>query len=306
LKRCKKYLSRPPTLAGLLGSISGGDCLEPPVFLIATDYEFTNCGERCVNSMSQRPMFENMTTAGRVTLAKEKITRVVGHLLYVLELHENNAIALYSSTLSAQIPVSFAAHAFNVFQQGLHEIEIVRLCALWDQAKLKKENIPTVIKLIDDPDVIDSLAEGISAFWRGHQGGAPASAWPQSSAMFGEEQAKKARHELPKVIADGRKIMASPKLTSIMTLRDKHLAHSLSETWLEQKSGPIDPMRYGDEHELLDATVPIVDTLHCWVNGSNILFDESRRIARENAEALWTACKFKIDPNFKTTENRVP
>jgi AbiU2 len=241
-------------------------------------------------------MFENITIAERVTLAKEKTERVVGHLLDVLELHENNAIALYSSTLSAQIPVSFAAHAFNVFQQGLHEIEIVRLCALWDQAKLKKENIPTVIKLIDHPDVIESLAQGISAFWKGHQGSVPAFAGAQSPALFGEGQAQKARIELPKVLADGRKIMASPKLTSIMNWRDKHLAHLLLQTWLEQKSGPIDPMKYRDEHELLDATVPIVDTLHCWVNGSNIAFDDFRRIARKNAEALWTACKFKIDP----------
>jgi hypothetical protein len=241
-------------------------------------------------------MFKNRTIADRVTLAKERIAQVVGHLLYVLELHENNAIALYSSTLSAQIPISFAAHAFNVFQQGLHEIEIVRLCALWDRAELEKENIPTVIELVDHPDVIESLAQGISAFWKGHQGGVPAFAGAQSPALFGEGQAQKARDELPKVIADGRKIMASPKLTSIMNRRHKHLAHSLSQTRREQKSGPIAPMKYGDEHEILEATVPIVDTLHCWVIGSSILFDDSRRIARKNAEALWTACKFKIDP----------
>jgi hypothetical protein len=240
-------------------------------------------------------LFENMTIADRVTLAKEKIERVVDHLLYVLELHENNAIVLYSSTLSAQIPLSFAAHAFNAFQQALHQFEIVRLCALWDGPELEKENIPIVIELVDHPDVIESLAQGISAFWKGHEGGVPAFAGAQSRALFGEGQAQKARHELPKVIAAGRETMASPKLTSIMNLRHKHLAHSLSQTRPEQKSNPIAPMKYGDEHEILDATVPIVDTLHCWVIGSNILFDESRRIARENAEALWTACKFKID-----------
>jgi hypothetical protein len=39
---------------------------------------------------------------------------------------------LYSDTLSSQIPTSFAANAFNVFQRGMHQFEIVRLCALWD------------------------------------------------------------------------------------------------------------------------------------------------------------------------------
>src|SRR3954470_12232173 len=111
-------------------------------------------------------MFAKMAVPERGSLAKEKIRRVVDHLLYVLELHENNAIVLYSSTLSAQIPTSFAANAFNVFQRGLHQFEVVRLCALWDRAELEKENIPTVIELIDHPDVIESLAQETMAHWQ--------------------------------------------------------------------------------------------------------------------------------------------
>lgn len=64
-------------------------------------------------------MFENMTTADRVTAAKAKTERVVDHLLYLLELHENKSIIFYSPTLSSQIPTSFAANAFNVFQRAL-------------------------------------------------------------------------------------------------------------------------------------------------------------------------------------------
>jgi hypothetical protein len=86
-------------------------------------------------------MFDKFSTAERVQMAKEKTKRVLDHLLYLLELHENNAIVLYSPTLSRQIPTSRAANAFNVFQQGLHQIEIVRLCALWDTPDLAKENI---------------------------------------------------------------------------------------------------------------------------------------------------------------------
>jgi hypothetical protein len=32
----------------------------------------------------------------------------------------------------------------------MHQFEIVRLCALWDGADAEKENIPTVIELIND------------------------------------------------------------------------------------------------------------------------------------------------------------
>ena len=251
------------------------------------------------------PMFENLTIAERVAEAKEKTRRVVDHLLYVLELHENNAIVLYSPTLSAQIPLSFAANAFKVFQQGLHQFEIVRLCALWDGPDPKKENIPTVIELVDHPDVINSLAQEIST-----QRNAPESvfysddpelqasaiaAYQRIDEQFGEEQAEKARLELRRAIDDGRAIMKSPKHASIMNLRDKHLAHSLSETWREQRTGPIAPMKYGDERYMLDETLPIVETLYCWVNGCSFSFENSRRIDRKNAEALWTACKFKIE-----------
>jgi hypothetical protein len=91
----------------------------------------------------------------RIRIAKEKTRRVVDHLHYLLELHENNAIVLYSPALSQQIPTSFAANAFKVFQDGMHQFEIVRLCALWDGLDLDKENVPTVIELIDHTDVIE-------------------------------------------------------------------------------------------------------------------------------------------------------
>jgi hypothetical protein len=49
-------------------------------------------------------MFENLTIAERVTEAEEKTRRVVDHLLYVLELHENNAIVwLVVSNIALQL-----------------------------------------------------------------------------------------------------------------------------------------------------------------------------------------------------------
>jgi hypothetical protein len=40
------------------------------------------------------------------------------HLFQLIALHENNAIVVYSDTLALQIPRSYAANAFNVFQQA--------------------------------------------------------------------------------------------------------------------------------------------------------------------------------------------
>jgi hypothetical protein len=247
--------------------------------------------------------FGKLTLPERVKTAKEKTERIVDHLVYLLALHENNAIVLYSPTLSSQIPTSYAANAFNVFQRGLHQFEIVRLCALWDRAELHKESIPTIIELIDHNDVIESLVQETASHWNGDVGSIlNPSDDPDQHALeidmlrlgkenSANEQAQKARIELRKAIQDSRAISKSPRLQVIMNLRNKHLAHSLSHTRRE-KAGPIAPMKYGDEREVLNATLPIVESLCCWVNGCSFSFKESKDIGRENAEALWKGCSF--------------
>jgi hypothetical protein len=251
-------------------------------------------------------MFDKLPPAERVKSAKEKTRRVVDHLLYLIELHENNAIVRYSQTLSGQIPTSFAAHAFNAFQRGLHQFEIVRLCALWDAAEAEKENIPTVIELIDNPDVIETLAQETAGYWRNQEAhlyddgsdpdlrAATIERLRLSNEAFAQERAQKAHGGLRKTIDESRAIISSSKLASIMNLRHKHLAHSLTHTRHELTAGPVEPWRYGYERDVLDSTLPIVQALYCWVNGSSFSFEDSREIARKNAEALWGACTFDI------------
>jgi hypothetical protein len=110
-------------------------------------------------------MFEELNSAKRIELAKAKMEKVLDHFLYLLELHANNALVVYSPILSSQITPSYAANAFNVFQRSMHQFEIVRLCALWDGPDAAKENVPTVIELIDDDAIIDMLAEETRQHW---------------------------------------------------------------------------------------------------------------------------------------------
>jgi hypothetical protein len=118
-----------------------------------------------------KPFFANkMSITERIVEAKRKTERVVDHVLYLLALHENNALVTYSPLLSAQIPASYAANAFNVFQQGLHRFEIVRLCTLWDSADPYKENIPTIAELIDSPLIIEALAIETASHWKSSEG----------------------------------------------------------------------------------------------------------------------------------------
>ena len=130
----------------------------------------SNSSDRRGNFLNVRDKIAKLSIAERLTAAKTKTKRVVDHLLYVLELHENNEIIVYSPTLRSQIPTSYAANAFIVFRHGLHQFEIVRLCALWDSPELEKENIPTIIELIDHPEVIETLAQETAAHWTGQDG----------------------------------------------------------------------------------------------------------------------------------------
>jgi AbiU2 len=259
--------------------------------------------------MGGRDKIAELSLSERIKAAKTKTASVVDHLLYLVELHENNALVLYSPLLSSQIPTSHAANAFNVFQRGLHQIELVRLCALWDGIEPEKENVPTIVELIDRPEVVDALAAETAAHWKGIGTGGlmldptddpalqalAADAFQRSNEEFGEQQGQEARASLRKAIDDAREIAGSARLQSIINLRDKHLAHSLTQTRREQKVGPIAPMKYGDERAILDGTLPIVEALYCWINGCGFSFNDSREIDRKNAKALWENCKFSID-----------
>jgi hypothetical protein len=252
-------------------------------------------------------MFENIAKADRIDLAKARIERVLDHLLYVVELHANNEFVVYSKTLSSQIPRSYAANAFLVFQRSMYQIEVVRLCALWDKAEVEKENILIVVELIDDEEIIETLGD---VNLREHSDGSnvgildisddPEIAEVQHQSVveyerwFGREQAAKAKADLRKAIADSREIAASAQLASVMNARDKHLAHSLISTYREKKDGPVAPMKMGDEKALLEASIAIVEKLYRVITGRGFMIDEARETDQRNAAALWNGCKFDV------------
>jgi hypothetical protein len=251
-------------------------------------------------------VFEKLTPAVRIEIAKAKMDKVLDHFLYVIELHANNSFIVYSPTLASKIPTSYAANAFNVFQRSMHQIEIVRLCAIWDSADADKENIPTVVELIDTKEIIEILAEETRSHWA--TAPAPHLLNPsidpdlalieqelldRHNADFGNEQALKAKTELMAAICEVRTTLSSPRLASVMNHRDKHLAHSLTSTRREKRA-PVSPMKNGDGAALLETSIPIVERLYCWVTGKGFSIRNSQEIDQENAEALWSGCKFSV------------
>jgi hypothetical protein len=254
-------------------------------------------------------MFDALSDSERITLAKIRMEKVLGHFINLAALHENNAIVVFSPTLASQIPRSYAANAFNVFQHVMYDFELVRLCATWDRPRDEgdeKESIPTVVELIHNPSVIYALVQAERAQWADIGSRNLASSNPdlselevesirQSEAQFGEERASLAQSELREAISDTQRILASSRLTALRNHRDKYLAHSLTSTHREKAGGPPAPVKYDYATELFDVSIPIVEKLHRWVTGKSFEIAQSQKISRKCAEALWKGCKFMVE-----------
>ncbi|HEX9321686.1 MAG TPA: hypothetical protein VF913_06140 [Xanthobacteraceae bacterium] len=230
---------------------------------------------------------------------------VVAHVIEVIELNEANRIVFYSPALAGQIPTSFAANAFHQFSEALYRYEIVRLCALWDGFDLQKRNLPTVAALVNDTAIIDELVEETRRHWittGTHvmntsedriEREAVRQAVEASERDFADEQGAKARRDLLQTIARTEETFKSPLHAAIANTRDKHLAHALVTTRRE-RSGVIPRMLPGHEGALLQTTMEIAERFFCWINGKSFSFENSRSIARKNAEALWWGCRFQV------------
>ena len=179
---------------------------------------------------------------------------MVDELIRLIALHENNALIFYSPLLTDQIPESFAANAFNVVQESVHRYEIVRLCTFWDGLDLEKSNVPTVIELVDDLLVVNQVVKETKDAW-GRIGTSLLNPDPDPAVQANIEAALRAHEEdcskkqaaeagarLRQAISAARSTIGSPKLTSVMNLRNKSLAHRLAET-REEKRGTVAPMK---------------------------------------------------------------
>ena len=228
-----------------------------------------------------RKQLSVMSTDDRVRLADEKMQRIADELRWLIDLHENNALVVYSPLLASQIPKSFAARAFGVVQGSMLYLEIVRLCALWDKPDMANFSIPTVVELADDDDFQRVLLNRMEPQFRD---------FPE---QIGQREAENTVQRLREAIAAARYMEKSEKLRSAKNLRNKHLTHLLKQTREERKRA-VAPSKHGDEKDLLEETIKIVDGLMLGIKGVDCGWQNSRRIASKNAQALWAGCKIEV------------
>lgn len=233
--------------------------------------------------------------------------KIIGHVLEVVAIQANNECLVYSDRLSKQIPPSYAASAYNVLVQSFFLFAVLRTVSLWDKADENAASILTVVKYIDDEEVLKALAEEIRQTHASYGGRLLSGPDPdpavqaaieksieRSQLDFAEMQARKANRYLRRAICIAKKIEGSPELERLRNTRDKHIAHALTQTRREVVKR-VDPMKYGDEVRLLRQSVWLAETLYCWVNGTSFdIQKDSREIARMHAQELWENTKFDI------------
>jgi hypothetical protein len=123
---------------------------------------------------------------------------------------------LVSDILSKQIPRPRAANAFNIFREAMHQIEVVRLCALWDAVTIDRESIPTAVELVDDEAVIELILERTRAEYATVPNGK--NAWADRAPAG----ALAARRDVVRSLrADGK--IAMPIMNQLQMLRDTSL-----------------------------------------------------------------------------------
>lgn len=228
----------------------------------------------------------SLSAVSRIAAAKRKLKAIEKETWALLHVHENNKFLNYSSLLTKQVRNSYAAHAFVALQDTSLLYEIAHVCSLWDKPRklLSEENsIPAITNLINHPEVIATLVSEANEHFGSSTGG---------RAVTGPRR-KACEASLAFAVTFEKRVSGSPRLMRLRNFRDKFVAHRLSETRLEKRSG-VPLTQYGDEGWLLYRTLVLYQKLELGVAHNSVDIVEQLRLVRHHTQCLWADAKFNI------------
>ena len=212
-------------------------------------------------------------------------------------------MVIYSQKLSAQIPRSCAAHAFNQFQRSMHLFELARLYAMWDELGNDRESVPTIIALFNEPELIDQLVAEAHTFHANEisldtvDSESASKWWKGDRQAFADQVAATLCGKLSFAVSKAGEVLATPQLQALRAFRHSYIAHNLDmPDPSSDDEGSVEKLKCGDETFVLDATVSVADALHHGLNRTAFDWKGSRDMARRNAQALWDHCTFQTNP----------
>lgn len=226
---------------------------------------------------------DRLETSERLEHAKRKIDKIIDHLPSLCSLVATNRIVVHSNYLSKQIPLSRAGVAFSEFQRSIRHFTILRLLTLWDAGGMDKISLPTVAKLLTDPNTARERADEAFYYHRPH--------WGEERA---KHEAEKIKLTLANAVAAVERITNGKKLAALRVLRNELIAHNLDQQRQRTQRETPKPVQRSDEIVLARLTTRIAWCFHSALNDTDYDIVSLDRKTRQAAEELWMNCRFTI------------
>ena len=246
---------------------------------------------------------QDMDVRRRLVLAGGKVEQLWRYMRGLIQTHVNNEYLSYSNCLTAQIPPSYAANAYNNVQDVMFYGELVKLAAMWDTVDLDKISIPTIVELIGTPATKANLFQ-----WRHVP-----EAYRKANAMIVsrmstidqeeawmtiDSQMTRARsafeHFWRSSVCLAHCVSKSNRLKRLIDTRARHFVHNFDKQNYSVRSTPQAPTKYGEERRLLNTTIRITSSLSIVVRNHQIDYANDFEYCRRNADELWLSCHFKL------------
>lgn len=234
--------------------------------------------------MSYKKKFDNkickMSIDEKIKWASDLTDSVVGQASLMLRIHASNQELIYTDQISSQVPLSYAAHTFNLLLDSQMSFEILRLTSIWDNESENRQSIPTILRVIRDVSVLDELQRRCEAHWDG------------DNAAFGLAKGAKVRRQLDLAIKAADRLKKSSRLKALFNFRDNRLAHNLDSTaWQVVSPRRPDCFEY---RFLLDRTLHIITGLNCGIRSGDFKWRECRQVAQRRAKAFWGGVTVRV------------
>ncbi len=211
-----------------------------------------------------------LNPAERVERARLLVSMQIDNLRELIAISEANRRIIYSPVLATQIPQSYAANAFNIFQWCSHNYEIIRACALWDSPREDRASIPTILHLIEDAACLAIIEKDLG---------------------FDPRYTERQMTRLERAKHVSGLVKKSKFNRALQHFRNERVAHNLE---FGSKVSPAPNVKYGYERRLLRASIAIINNLNGALRDSSFMFDDAIEQSQRNARALWEGCKFSV------------
>ena len=238
---------------------------------------------------------EEMCPAQRCETAKTVLAGLNPRLIEAIGLNQANEIILFSDTLSKQIPESYAANAFNLFQDSLFRIEVITLCSLWDRADLDKHSIPLLRKLLDNEAVQDLLLQKHTA---AEQEKPIGNNFDDHDVKFIRQSRKEQAHNDFKQSRTAFFNSDEKAESSVRQLRNlRHAYVHNFEDWrsaTNEKSNADTQPKNKDVSSLLTQTKEVMRAANAVIENEDVAFDAFGSVWEDYTTKLWSNCTFNI------------